>query len=1053
MNRFQWLRKVLVVLFAAQVLMHPFPEVWGAIQTPPASMKVADGFEVSIAAAPPLVGYPMMACLDDLGRLYVAESDGRNLTTRAEIEQELPRFVRRLVDVDGDGVYDESTIFADRMTMPEGGLWHQGALYIISAPYLWRLEDIDDDGVADKREKILGTMQFDGRANQHGPYLGPNGKLYFSGGHFGYDLVGSDGSRSGVSRAAGVFSCWPDGSGVRVEGQGGINPVDIVFTENGEMLSTCAIFDSFGGRHDALIHWIRGGLTQRVYGVPLVPETGYRLPATRHWGQVAPAGLVRYRGRHFGEDYQDTLFACHFNTHKVVQLGLESSGATFTTTEQDFLVSSSGGFHPADIVEDADGSLILLDTGGWLSWGCPYSKGAKPDIKGAIYRIRRPGGDITRDPRGLQIDWAASPHSLLAGLLEDSRPAVRDRARETLVARGNVTVNAVIEAFEAAPEPDVRKRCLWILSRLHSESGRGALRNALTDSDAGVRQAAARSLGTLKDEEAVLPLARLLNDSSAPVRRTVATALGKIGDGSAVPWLFNALPLDGELYLQHAITYALIEIDDPVAAASYLSDSSRPDWQRTALRVMDQLARGLEPPMVVPLLTSPNASVRGEARRVIALRPQWRQEVLQVFSGFLSEPTITQETAQLIEGIVLAFAGEETFHDLLGEALRAESTSSEAKRRLLATLNFLDTLPVLLHEAVHQLLRVPDQSVKGEALSLALRFDAGKAVMETVGRIASESGESHEVRVVASEVIAKHRAQIEGKIFTFLVKLVADAATPNQLSRQAARALGHLDLIHLTEDQSSEICELVAEATSLRVALLLLPFSNQDPARQESTLQWPADRLDRMGVQLAEALGRSPGRSSLEQAQLKAVLNAFPPSLPAAHAALSKLMQSHLQMAGDRDANEALLLERLQLDHGEASRGRVLFQTSRAACSMCHRVGGEGGTLGPDLSKIGRVRARRDLLEAVVLPDATLVNGYENYMIETRDGEMHTGLIHRETPEAVYLRNADQREERVARGVIASMKRSQVSVMPSGLDQVLSKQELADIIAFLESCR
>ena len=91
----------------------------------------------------------MMACLDDRGRLYIAESDGRNLTTRQAIERELPRFVRRLVDLDGDGVFDKRTIFADRMTMPEGGVWHDGALYIISAPYLWRLEDVDDDGVAD----------------------------------------------------------------------------------------------------------------------------------------------------------------------------------------------------------------------------------------------------------------------------------------------------------------------------------------------------------------------------------------------------------------------------------------------------------------------------------------------------------------------------------------------------------------------------------------------------------------------------------------------------------------------------------------------------------------------------------------------------------------------------------------------------------------------------------------------------------------------------------------------------------------------------------------
>ena len=138
-------------------------------------IKVADGFKITIAAAPPLVGYPMMACLDDEGRLYIAESDGRNLTTKAEIEKELPRFVRRLVDRDGDGVYDESTIFADKMTMPEGGLWHDGALYIISAPYLWRLEDTDDDGVADiagDREGPVVVLGQRAVRARHGRYTG-----------------------------------------------------------------------------------------------------------------------------------------------------------------------------------------------------------------------------------------------------------------------------------------------------------------------------------------------------------------------------------------------------------------------------------------------------------------------------------------------------------------------------------------------------------------------------------------------------------------------------------------------------------------------------------------------------------------------------------------------------------------------------------------------------------------------------------------------------------------------------------------------------------------
>ena len=109
--------------------------------------------------------------------------------------------------------------------------------------------------------------------------------------------------------------------------------------------------------------------------------------------------------------------------------------------------------------------------------------------------------------------------------------------------------------------------------------------------------------------------------------------------------------------------------------------------------------------------------------------------------------------------------------------------------------------------------------------------------------------------------------------------------------------------------------------------------------------------------------------------------------------------------------------------------------------------------LGPDLSKIGGIRNRRDLLEAIVFPNATVVNGYENYLIETTGGESHVGLIQRQTPQAVYLKNVALREERVDRGKIVKMQMAPLSAMPVGLDQVLSPSQLADLVAFLQSCR
>ena len=141
----------------------------------PPEINLPEGFTAELVAAPPLVAHPLMANFDERGRLFIAEIAGRNLS-REELEKELPNFIRMLEDKDGDGKFDKSTIFADKMTMPQGALWYRGALYSCSSGGLWRLEDTDDDGVADKREKIVGDFGYTGNAaDVHGPFLSPAG--------------------------------------------------------------------------------------------------------------------------------------------------------------------------------------------------------------------------------------------------------------------------------------------------------------------------------------------------------------------------------------------------------------------------------------------------------------------------------------------------------------------------------------------------------------------------------------------------------------------------------------------------------------------------------------------------------------------------------------------------------------------------------------------------------------------------------------------------------------------------------------------------------------
>ena len=141
--------------------------------------------------------------------------------------------------------------------------------------------------------------------------------------------------------------------------------------------------------------------------------------------------------------YRGNLFSALFNMHKIMRHRLERQGATFTCRNEDFLVSSDPDFHPTDVFEDADGSLLVIDTGGWFRIGCPTSQIAKPDVMGAIYRVRRTAAPRVADPRGLAIDWQKISADDLAKLLSDPRPEVRDRAIGTLAKLGASSVPAL----------------------------------------------------------------------------------------------------------------------------------------------------------------------------------------------------------------------------------------------------------------------------------------------------------------------------------------------------------------------------------------------------------------------------------------------------------------------------------------------------------------------------------------------------------------------------------------------------------------------------------
>src|SRR5690242_13421583 len=94
-----------------------------------AAIHVPAGFKVELAAGPELSSYPMMGTLDDRGRLFIAESSGNTLNND-QMKANPDYKIRMLEDRDGDGVFDHSSVFADKLTLPAGAVWYRNALYV-----------------------------------------------------------------------------------------------------------------------------------------------------------------------------------------------------------------------------------------------------------------------------------------------------------------------------------------------------------------------------------------------------------------------------------------------------------------------------------------------------------------------------------------------------------------------------------------------------------------------------------------------------------------------------------------------------------------------------------------------------------------------------------------------------------------------------------------------------------------------------------------------------------------------------------------------------------
>src|SRR5207244_3565365 len=164
------------------------------------------------------------------------------------------------------------------------------------------------------------------------------------------------------------------------------------------------------------------------------------------------------------------------------------------------------------------------------------------------------------DPRGLRLNWTAASLEAKVRWLDDDRPAVRDRALASVARCGDTAIPELGKALAPPAGPRLRTNAVWALTRIGTPPARTQLCRAAA-SDPGVRQAAVHGLGALREPAARTRLARIVVDDEPALRREAATALGLIGNPAGVRPLLESLRTCRDEFLEHALIYALIEIN------------------------------------------------------------------------------------------------------------------------------------------------------------------------------------------------------------------------------------------------------------------------------------------------------------------------------------------------------------------------------------------------------------------------------------------------------------------------------------------------------------
>lgn len=302
------------------------------------------------------------------GAVYVSERHGN---------------IYRLVDSDGDGVFDENALFASGYDETTGLMVAaDGTVYISSTGRVTTVRDTDGDGVGDESRNIISGLPND-RHQNNGLVFGPDGKLYLTNGSTCDDCDEDD------PRSATILQANLDGGGLRVYASGLRNPYDLVFDSQGRLWATDNGSDEPCATIDELDLIVDGGDYGWPYGTDGCDPYQDGIPPAADLGlHTAATGIDFYDGAQFPPQYRGDLFATVWGSiyappdpydRVLLRIVIDETAAGPQAAVRQF---ASGFRHPIDVVVDRDGTLLVLD----------YGTDDPDERLGKLYRIVYTGG-------------------------------------------------------------------------------------------------------------------------------------------------------------------------------------------------------------------------------------------------------------------------------------------------------------------------------------------------------------------------------------------------------------------------------------------------------------------------------------------------------------------------------------------------------------------------------------------------------------------------------------------------------------------------------------